>query len=529
MLENMNQKLLSRLKVWRLMQSRKEGVDAFRILPNTALEAIARTIPQTTDGFLSIKGIKEARFKKYGAMLLAMTRDAVPEDTSEISSELIVQHSFPQYTQKSVVKENDVFDETKEIAIPGQRTLYTVSDFLGALNVLFGEMTVRIKGEVSSVDMRQTAIYFTIKDAKDGSLLSCLIFKYQYTLSGVVLIVGQEVVIEGKPQIWKPTGRLSVKADSIEVSGEGALQKAYEDLKRTLTQEGLFDETKKRALPSFPQRIALITSNQGAAIGDFMMNLGKRGFCVSLLSVNVEGKKAVLDIFEAVQFFNRTPEKYDILVIIRGGGSLESLQAFNSEILVRAVASSHIPTLAGIGHEKDVSLVALATDSMVSTPTATAKRLTEDFETALASVMRAEQKILYRFEIALREITQRNHKHLTFLQAVLQSIREQETHAQQAFLHSVEKYRARLTFAKESIIALEHTFMRVFKRALQETRQRLDASEKHLTASDPKRLLRLGYSLIVKQGKYIKSITDLHAGDIVKLHLSDGTLDVTIK
>jgi exodeoxyribonuclease VII large subunit len=513
----MNQKLLYRLKTWRVMQAQKEGTDLFRVLPNTALEEIARVLPKTAEEFLNIKGIKEGRWNKYGAMLMAMVGDYVAsdEEVETVSTQKTIQHTAND------TREHVDIETAPEI--PGQRTLYTVSAFLEALNILFAEMTVRVKGEISSVDTRGSATYFTLKDSQDGSILSCLIFRYQYEVSGVKLEVGQEIIVEGVPGIWKPTGRLSLKAQSLEVSGVGALQKAYDDLKQKLNKEGIFSPEKKRIITEFPERIALITSNQGAAIGDFLMNLGKWGFKISLLNVNVEGKKAVFDLIEAVRFFNRTPEKYDVLVIIRGGGSLESLQAFNNEALVREVAQSRIPTLCGIGHEKDVSLTAMAGDVMVSTPTATARFLRESFEKADVLLLRYEQRVTESFRKMLHIAYMRCEDSSHILIHQLQNVKDRYFRVRNDFLRSVEKMHFSIQNKHSTLTQLHKVMMSTYALRLESVQEKIQQSETKLVMNDPKRLLRLGYSLVMKNDKLVRSVADVQTGDTLSITLVDGS------
>ncbi|MDD5084147.1 MAG: exodeoxyribonuclease VII large subunit [Candidatus Moranbacteria bacterium] len=538
----MNQKLLYRLRAWRVTQAQKEGVELFRVLPNVTLQEIARVVPKTAAEFLKIKGIKEGRWKKYGAMLLAIMADSVPaaEDTDAVPTPRSTMKLDFARMDAIAMESMSVFDEAKSVdaalaeqdtgpEIPGQRTLYTVSAFLDALNVLFAEMTVRVQGEISSVDTRDKTTYFTLKDSQDGSILSCLIFRYQYDVSGVKLSVGQEVIVEGVPGIWKPTGRLSLKAQSIEVSGVGALQKAYDELKQKLEKEGLFAPERKQALPIFPERIALITSNQGAAIGDFMMNLGKYGFKISLLNASVEGKKAVLDLIAAVRFFNRHPKKYDVLVIIRGGGSLESLQAFNNEALVREVAASAIPTLCGIGHEKDVSLVALSGDVMVSTPTATARALRESFERADALLIRQEQRLMSGFGSMLQAARKRCEDGSSVLLHRLQLVKDGSMRVQNAFARSVEKWQFSMLHTRSVISQLQKTIVDTYTLRLESVQERMRQNEMKLAANDPTRLLKLGYSLIAKQGKIVRNIGDVSVGDMIDIQLADGSIGAEVR
>ena len=174
--------------------------------------------------------------------------------------------------------------------------------------------------------------------------------------------------------------------------GEGALKKAYDKLKQKLEKEGLFSSEKKKPIPEFPQRIGLITSETGAVIHDFLNNLGKYGYQISFVNSRVEGQIAVQGLLLAITYFSG--KEIDVLVIIRGGGSLESLQAFNNEALVRKIADFKIPVICGIGHDKDVSLASLAADKAVSTPTAVTALLNRAWEKAIHDVVALEKDLV---------------------------------------------------------------------------------------------------------------------------------------
>lgn len=549
-----DQKLLHRLKVWRAQQARKEGVEPYRVLPNSTLEEIARTLPLVPEDFFRIKGIKEGRWMKYGGMLLPMVRDAagteettsfVEEKTVFIEKEESLAIRKAQKTSARVKRSEEavasLFDEQsavnttleeneiEEVSLSSARTLYTVSSFLEAINVLLSAMTVRVKGEVSSVDKRDRVVYFSIKDQQDESLLNCLIFRYHYDISGVALEVGQEIIVEGTPEIYKPNGRFSLKVQSIELSGEGALKKAYDELRAKLEFEGVFAPERKRALPILPERIALITSNQGAAIGDFMMNLGKYGFTVRLLNSSVEGKRAVFELIEAVRFFNRHPEEYDVLVIIRGGGSLESLQAFNSEVLVREIAASKIPVLAGIGHEKDVSLAALAADVMVSTPTATARELCESWQKAENSLGQYAYALLSNYERLLLGIRRSLEVKAKSLTGFLEGLHERFTGVRRRLIRHAEGIGFALRGHKERVARAGVLLLRGQSVWYEQSVQKLLSLEGKLRASDPRRILRLGYSLVVKQGRLIRSAEQLLSGESVDVRLSSGSFEAKIE
>ena len=274
--------LLSQLREWRNDQARVEGVEVFRVLPNAALEALAGALPQSKEEMLTIKGIKEAKYRKYGAALLKIIKE---QTHSFVVPVLQSADKHPAGIQKKKSWIPDQVGDDKndlEVRLPNyednrkreneDQTL-SVSQFLDGLNVELSGMAARVRGEVSSVDVRERVVYFTLKDSRDESTLNCLIFRYQYEVSGVQIAPGDEIIVEGVPEIYKPSGRLSLKVGIIELFGEGALKKAYEMLKAKLEREGLFAPERKRPLPEFPETIALVTSEQGAAIGDFTINL----------------------------------------------------------------------------------------------------------------------------------------------------------------------------------------------------------------------------------------------------------------
>jgi len=195
-------------------------------------------------------------------------------------------------------------------------------------------------------------VYFSLKDEKDGALINCIIWKSRYAVYGVELKEGVKIIASGYPEIYAPSGRISFIAETIELAGEGALKKAYEKLKKKLAAEGLFEEERKRPLPKYPEKIGVVTSRQGAVLADFLNNLGKFGFKIKMIDSRVEGQLAVADLLLSIKSFQK--QDIDALVIIRGGGSLESHLAFNNEMLVRAIADFPVPVIAGIGHHTRV-------------------------------------------------------------------------------------------------------------------------------------------------------------------------------
>ncbi len=552
--------LLNELRNWRNNQARIEGVEGYRVLSNTVLEALVGALPQNKDEMLAIKGIKEVKFAKYGATLLRMMAGQVAgtvERPGAAYEEAVRNQAQGAGTAtrktkaggndgvsagakrgknddffQSLVAPSDVevglphFEEEEKVT---EEHPLSVSEFLDGLNIELSGMAARVQGEVSSVDVRERVVYFTLKDSRDESTLNCLIFRSQYALSGVDLAIGDEIIVEGAPDIYKPSGRLSLKVGMIELCGEGALQKAYNALKQKLEEEGVFAPEKKRPLPAFPTRIALITSEQGAAIGDFTMNLGAQGLKVDFYPTSVEGKRAVVEILQALRYFTEHADRYDVLVMIRGGGSLESLQAFNNEMLVREVAGCPIPTLLGVGHEKDVTLAALAADTMVSTPTATARTLREPWDEARGLVRHFEQQLPVLFARELSEVKQTLSLGGSALLEQLGVFLDQAERLKQ---NMMERFFLLQSIVKQKRIALtetEHHLTRVFVETLEGIKKQLTYGEDLLRQYDPKRVLKLGYSLVQSGQRIVKDTGGLAVGDILTVQLSKGKIGARIE
>src|SRR4030042_1566728 len=271
--------------------------------------------------------------------------------------------------------------------------IFSVSEFIALLNIGLKSSKAKIIGEVGEAKAGPTGhVYFTLKDEKDQSTMNCIIWKSRYGLYGIKLQEGMKIMASGYPEIYPLSGRLSVLAETIELAGEGELKKQYDESKKKLEREGVFAVERKRLIPRYPQKIGVITSNQGAVIADFLNNIGKFGFKIKMIDSRVEGQEAVRDLLSSIKTFRK--KDIDVLVIIRGGGSLESLMSFNNGLLAREVANFPVPVIAGIGHDKAEPLVALAADVSESTPTAIANLLNESWEEALLRLGGYERGIL---------------------------------------------------------------------------------------------------------------------------------------
>jgi len=480
----MNKSLLEKLKKWQAERARRENVEAYRVLPYSVLEEIARRKPQSPEELLEIKGIKEKKLARYGKEILAMVNEVSDNQGS----------TFP------------FFEQSSQNSSRSNLRIFEVGEYLDFLNIKLLEAEAKIKGEVSSFENRGSYIFFGIKDKKDESLLNCFIWAQNYEISGVEIEEGMEIIIWGYPQVYKPSGRLSFQTRLIEVVGEGALKKAYDELKRKLEEEGIFRPERKRPIPDFTHRIGLVTSHQGAAIGDFTSNLGKFGFKIKFFDSRVEGKQAVFDLIRGIRWFNENIPDLDAIVLTRGGGSLESLQAFNTEALVREIVNSKIPILAGIGHEKDVPLAALAADKAVSTPTAAAVELARSWEEALHKVEAMERNLL----------------------SYLSRIFERFERARHILHREAEKIGQAIFFGKERIRNFSKDISSGFSGAVENIKRQIKNFEDQLKIYNPERQLKLGYSLVSVRGKIVRSVKQVKVSEEVDIKVSDGELKTNI-
>ncbi len=362
--------------------------------------------------------------------------------------------------------------------------IFSVGEYIEVVNIALKREEVKLIGEISSVKVATSGhVYFTIKDQKADASLDCIIWKGSYRQYGIDLAVGMELVVTGHPQIYAPRGSFSFIASVIELHGQGALKKAYDDLKKKLEKEGVFAPERKRPLPELPHKIGVVTSLKGAVIHDFNNNLGKFGFEIICVDARVEGQQAVGSLIEAVQLLKE--KQIEVLVVIRGGGSLESLQAFNNEALVRELVDFPAPVIAGIGHDQDVPLVALAADYMPSTPTAAAHLINKSWEEAYSKI----------------------HQVAFLLTRVQQEFKRVHTDLEMAQATIIDR-------TAQALVAVG---------------QKLSFAEQSIRLHDPTRQLKLGYSIVRQHGKVIRSIGALQKGEHMSTQLADGVVESIIE
>lgn len=452
-----------------------------------------------------------------------------------------------------------------------EREPLSVSDFVEVLNTTLTQLNCSVIGEVSELTVSARGhVYFTIKDKEKDASLPCTMWGSKYAYSGVKLEKGMEVQVTGKPEFYAPFGKLSFIANQLELVGEGALKKAYDKLKLQLEKEGVFDDAKKRPIPDFVKTIGVVTSSKGAVIHDFSNNLGRNGFDVKIMHTNVEGQSSGKDILLSLRAFKK--ENIDVLVMIRGGGSMQSLSGFDNELLVREIASYPVPVLAGVGHHQDVPLAALASDLTASTPSIVAVKLNESWDNARREVSESERVITQYFASAIettaavltdaqeqamhildeflstyRDLQRKIESHILVLQSKVRDKKRQISTLLQPVLSQVErqinqhgeqlKILPRLTIKIQRIIdglrneleKQQRSQFRIYSAQIAGYTKNLTDVERIIKVNNPERQLSLGYSIARSGEKIIRSVGDARQGDDIDVQVSDGTINTKVK
>ncbi len=269
-----------------------------------------------------------------------------------------------------------------------QIQVYTVSELTAKIRQLISSQfrEVLVEGEISNARLYPSGhLYFTLKD--DLATISAVIFNYYGKYPEEMVRDGTVIICKGRVDVYEKRGQYQLLVDAVEVKGLGLLQLKFQMLKEKLFKEGLFDPGRKKAIPVLPNRIGIITSPAGAAIRDMLKVIfGKyENMAVLIYPVKVQGDEACFEIVEAIQYFNDTRD-VDVIIIGRGGGSLEDLSPFNEEMVARAVYASEIPIVSGVGHEIDFTIVDFVADMRAPTPTAAADLVVRD-KTELTSII----------------------------------------------------------------------------------------------------------------------------------------------
>ncbi len=381
--------------------------------------------------------------------------------------------------------------------------IFTVSEFNDFVNGILQPMQVWIEGEVSDWRVSQNKfIWFSLKDEEQTVSCFAMVFRIRQPIEE-----GMKVRVFGYPKIYGKSGRFSFIVEKLELSGEGSLKRAFNLLRAKLEKEGLFAPERKRALPPYPQTIGLITSRGAAAYSDFLKHVNARmgGLEITFAPVAVQGEKAISEIVGAFDFFNHKPP--DVVVLIRGGGSLEDLKEFNSEEIARAVFSSKAPVVAGIGHERDISLAELAADQRASTPTHAAQLAVPDrgeLANYLAALLNSQKETVVNQLFSQQRRLQTNTGSLQ--DAILTNV------------YGIKSLLQKFTFEFRRVADNIHI-----------QKNRLKADKQLLGSLAPNAVLARGYSIVRKNGKIIKDVGEVSVGDKLAVTLAKGGLESEVR
>jgi exodeoxyribonuclease VII large subunit len=445
---------------------------------------------------------------------------------------------------------NTPFDDTTA------RHVLTPSSLNRLVRDLLGDALpqVWIEGELSNVAKPASGhLYFTLKDS--GAQVRCAMFKMKASALRFRPVDGMQVVLRAKVGLYEPRGEFQLVAEYMEPAGEGALQREFEQLKARLDAEGLFDPARKRPLPAYAHRIGVITSATGAAIRDVLSVLARRWPLadVEILPVPVQGREAPLAIVAMLRKASAAG-RHDVLLLTRGGGSLEDLWAFNEETVARAIHASAIPVVSAVGHEIDFSIADFVADLRAPTPSAAAELLVPDALAVARHLQQLHQRMLSLQQrrlqagaqrvdhLALRLQAQRpqarldrDRERLLHLRHRLQAVlREhgQSRHARLERLHArllARHPHTQLPLLARRLVEQDQRLRRAIAHILERRQARLRHAGRALHAISPLATLERGYAILFDaNGQVLRSVKNAAPGASLRARLADGELPLRV-
>jgi len=432
------------------------------------------------------------------------------------------------------------------------RRIWTVGKLVGEVREFvereYGDLWV--EGEVSNLRSAPSGhVYFTLKDGE--SQLPVVLFRRQATLLRFRPEDGLHVLVRGKVSVYEQRGQMQLIAEFMEPVGAGSLQIAFEQLKARLQLEGIFDASRKKPLPAFPHCVGIVTSPSGAVIRDFL-NVGSRrheALNVLIYPALVQGASAAIEVAAGIEYFNRA-RIVDVIVIARGGGSLEDLAPFNSELVARAIAASELPVVSAVGHETDFTIADFVADLRAPTPSAAAELITEaqhkiaDYtETLWRRLQRAcryqmiqSRERLSRVQIdassaSLRDAFGRRQQRLDELRFRMETAWRTKVRAASAHLNSCamrllrQDATHRLRLSQDRLASLDTRLGHVATARLRAARVQLQYFEARLSGLSPLAVLSRGYALVYDEsGGLIKTAASAREGEIITARFAQDTL-----
>ena len=439
------------------------------------------------------------------------------------------------------------FDEPKAAA----RRIWPVSELVSEMRGLVERRytDVWVEGEISNFRPAPSGhIYFTLKDA--GAQLPVVLFRRQAVLLKFRPEDGLHVLVRGQVSVYEQRGQMQLVAETMEPVGAGSLQLAFEQLKERLKLEGLFDTARKRPLPAFPRCVGIITSPTGAVIRDFLNIVGRRHSALNVLlyPVSVQGDSSPAEIEIALRDLNASSGLVDLIVVARGGGSLEDLAAFNSERVARAIAASGLPVVSAVGHETDFTIADFVSDLRAPTPSAAAELVTEAQHRVAERVANQSLRLdrAMRFQVlharqlfarvqidrsegrmnaALRRLEQRSDELTlrgeTAIRIGIRALCDRVARLELAVLR--HDPRRRLAHAAGHVADFRSRMERAVERVIDSHQSRLSSLDARLHSLSPLAVLDRGYALVLSEyGTVVRSSAELTSGQRVATRLAHG-------
>ena len=448
-----------------------------------------------------------------------------------------------------------LFPGTESDAAPG-RSIYTVSRLNQEVRTLLerGLGVLWVEGELSNFSQPSSGHwYFSLKDRE--SQVRCAMFRLKNAALGFTPKAGQQVIARGRVSLYEPRGEYQLIVDHLEEAGVGALQREFERLKTKLAAEGLFARERKRSLPRFPRRIGIVTSPTGAAVRDVLNILGRRfaPAAVLIYPTAVQGAAAAPAIVQALQLASARAD-CDVLIVARGGGSLEDLWAFNDERVARAIRACAVPVVAGIGHEIDFTIADFAADVRAPTPSGAAELVAPDSLECLEALSRMAARMNACMRRELRAVSSRlanvgvrlkqAHPGMRLVHQAqrLDDLEQRLTGAARAALHTPrhrlnDAFTSLLQHSPERLVreyrrrqeGLDSRLHRAMKEYLSRRSHRLELAKRTLAAASPEATLARGFAIVTRpDGTLVTDARSVPPGEEIEARLAGGFLQARV-
>ncbi len=446
--------------------------------------------------------------------------------------------------------------EQYSLALIPERHIYSVSELNAGIRAVFETefADIWVAGEISGVKMASSGhCYFTLKER--DSQISCVCFRSTYRFLKFKPLDGIAVLARGRVDVFEARGSYQLLVEMLEPQGYGALQLAFEQLKKKLAAEGLFETKRKRLLPKFPRRIGMITSPKGAVISDMLQILSRRfpGLHVRIFPAQVQGEGSVNEVCKGLDYFSRS-EWAELVIVARGGGSLEDLWTFNEEEVARAIVGCRIPVVSAIGHETDVTIADFVADLRAPTPSAAAELIICTRQELLEGIAGCERKLnqalRYRIAMATRRIENQGMerargllnrqigRHLQRIDdhefRLRESVRSAIQNAQRVRRETEERLRyfdprPRLQRDRNRLMGALAGTVQVIRLQLQQRHRRLDSLAGKLSQLSPLSILERGYAIVMNPaGQIVKRAGEASEGNEIRIRLASGQLDARV-